>query len=173
MIERPVRDVKNLREIGIALHDPTEGSRDLIGGLLFGMGARKIYNLNTTREMNELPVSIDIAVVLTNVGSSDFAGEVARSVRRGQLNIGPGVPMIAYATQPTIGLLKVCLGEWGFDEFLAVPITARALYAKLQMSLRRPRPMIVERHYIGPNNSKALLALDEWIKVPHNESNSA
>ena len=163
MPDRPIRNIGQLRELGVGIHDPNDDLRALISGLLFGIGARKIFNLTTTRQMNEIPNNIQIALMLTNVGDSAEAGAVATSIRQGRLAIDPATPMIAYAVRPTIGLLKSSLAEWGFDEFLAVPISGRSLFAKLHLVLGRPRPLVITKSYIGPDNSKALDALDSWM----------
>ncbi len=164
MIERPVREFSKLHELMIALHDANNSTRNLIRGLLWGMGARHFIYINSKEELNDIPARADIAVLLSNVGGDISAGEIAATVRRGQVNLEPGIPMIAYAFYPTINHLKTALGEYGFDEFLAVPITVRSLHAKLFTSLCRPRPIIVEDNYVGPDNSKAITAMYDWLR---------
>lgn len=52
----------------------------------------------------------------------------------------------------------------GVNEYLAKPVSANAMYARLKSVIERPRPFIDARTYHGPDRRRKQIALPEGMK---------
>lgn len=168
MSERVRRSMAELSQLGILIYDPDVEMRGMVRGLLYGIGAREIFTLTSIDRLEEIPKSIKLSILLTNVGSSALPGQLAKSLRRGRLPMEQSLPLIAYAVRPTVALVRLSLLDWGFDEFLAFPISGHALLSKVRAVLTHPRPMVRTEDYAGPDNFRAVemferLAASHWL----------
>lgn len=100
--------------------------------------------------MADLPADVIITeFMMTPVDGLEFV----RLVRTGSDSPNPFVPIImltAYTERRNIMQAR----DAGITEFLAKPISARSLYARLHSAVFRPRPFIKVTQYFGPDRRR-------------------
>jgi len=149
-----------LNEIGrvkFVIYEPDTAVRSILRGILLTMGAQDIMTAATVERMRDMPRdSVDIVILRL---TADQNGEgLIRTIRKGDIAIRFEVAVIAYAAQPTIGVIRSALIA-GADEVLALPFTGRSVSAKVLAALGNPKPLVERGSYRGPDHREAVQAL--------------
>lgn len=74
-------------------------------------------------------------------------------IRAGETKATQALPIIAMTAAPTRQLVEQ-LRDHGVDEILALPLSAKALSARIQSVFEHPRDWIVSATYVGPDRRR-------------------
>ncbi len=164
---KPLRNVFPMRDLErawIVVIDPDAESRSIVRGILISIGARRVTAVGTIERLLE-PDSDDIGLMIIRMDRGGMGEDISRAVRRGDTLVDQTIPMMGYAATPTVEIVRRALLS-GLDEFLAVPFSGRALSAKLAAILERPKPLIKDAGYHGPDHTKFLKSLTYFMTRP-------
>ncbi len=160
MTERPRFERHEINCAKFLVFEPEATMRSLLRGILLSMGAREIVTVGSLELMRE--VSRDSIDILLLRLTPDRLGEgLVRSVRKGTIAIRQSVPVIAYASEPTVDLVRSILAA-GADEVIALPFTGRSVMGKVNAVLLNPKPMVQINGHMSPDHTGALQALYEF-----------
>ena len=158
-------------EIGIAMAPPSPGGYrferlsvmviddnphmlDLISEVLRGLSIRRVIRLTDAAEAFKHMMSDPVDLIVLNHVMDNLNGlEFARLVRSGEGSPDTFVPIImvtGYGDAATVRAAR----DAGVNEFLAKPISARGLYARILEVIDKPRPFIRCPDYFGPDRRR-------------------
>ena len=137
--------------ITVLVVDDNRFMRTLITGLLRAFNIERILEAEDGASgIKMLNASADIDLIITDLQMKPLDGiEFTRMVRTARDSRKPFVPILMI-TAHTESFQIVTARDTGVNEFLAKPISARALYARLVAVVTRPRPFIRSKTYVGP-----------------------
>ena len=134
--------------------DDNTHMRRIIRTLLNSFGAREVYEAEDgaagldsfTRNMPD--------IVLADWAMPIFDGlELTQMIRQPGANANPFVPIImltGHTEKPRVTAAR----DAGVTEFLAKPLSARALYERIINVVANPRPFIKTKTYFGPDRRR-------------------
>jgi two-component system chemotaxis response regulator CheY len=138
--------------------DDNAHMRRIIRTLLHGFGARDVY------EAEDGATGLDSFnhyvpdIVLTDWAMPIFDGlELAQMIRQPGANANPFVPIIML-TGHSEKKRVVSARDAGITEFMAKPISAKALYQRILNVVANPRPFIKTKNYFGPDRRRNVTA---------------
>jgi CheY-like chemotaxis protein len=128
--------------------------RAIIMTILGGVGIKNVRespdSLSAIRIMREHPV--DIALVDFQLSGMDGV-EFTRQVRRSPVSPDPFLPVIMITGHSERARVEEAR-DAGVTEFVAKPLTARALLARIEAVIFRPRPFIRCTTFFGPDRRR-------------------
>lgn len=134
--------------------DDNAHMRRIIRTLLHGFGAREVH------EAEDGAAGLDAFqhhipdVVLTDWAMPIFDGiELAKMIRQPGNTINPFVPIIMI-TSHTERERVFAARDAGITEFLAKPISSKALYQRIINVVANPRAFIKTKNYFGPDRRR-------------------
>ncbi|MBB4286797.1 response regulator [Roseospira goensis] len=143
-----------LERLNFLIVDDSGHMRTLVKTILGALGATQVQEARdgatALTEMRHFPA--DIVVCDRHMAPMDGLAFVRR-VRTGSDSPNPFVPIIML-TGETAMTSVVEARDAGVHEFLAKPISARSLYARIQAIIERPRPFVRTPTYFGPNRRR-------------------
>jgi CheY-like chemotaxis protein len=135
--------------------DDNAHMRRIIRTLLHGFGAREVY------EAEDGAVGLDAFthytpdIVLTDWAMPIFDGlELTQMIRQPNANANPFVPIIM-VTGHTEKDRVTAARDAGVTEFLAKPISAKALYQRILNVVVNPRRFVQTKDYFGPDRRRS------------------
>lgn len=143
--------VDRVGTLPVLLIDRSPDLRSVLRGILRSGGIRTILGVDRVEHIDELGEAPNVILVFVRLSDDGSGWTIAADLRAGRLAVPRDVRLIAYAAAPTVHTLRRALMA-GIDEFLALPVTARATHAKLSATLERPKRFIVSGPYTGPDN---------------------
>ncbi|MBP5855490.1 response regulator [Marivibrio halodurans] len=142
--------------LSILLIDDDMLMKRLIKDVLFGFGVRNIHHAANGHEaLHTLQASgWEIDIVIADLLMEPMDGlEFTRLVRRGDCGIDPFQPIIMLTGHSETDHVAAAR-DAGVTEFLAKPVTARAVYDRIVAIIERPRPFVRARGFIGPDRRR-------------------
>lgn len=143
-----------LQSLNILLVDDNQHMRAITSAILQSAGIRKIREvpdgaaaLEALREH-----AIDLAIVDFNMMPLDGV-EFTRMVRNSPDSANPYLPIIMM-TGHSEKHRVVEARDAGVTEFVVKPITAKAVFDRIQAVIVRPRPYIKSANYFGPDRRR-------------------
>ncbi len=140
----------NLDRLNVLVFDDDRNMRALIESILFALGVRNIREAHDVKQAFGDLQYFHADIVITDWHMEPLNGlDFVRMVRSGDDSPNPYVPIIMLTghTEPHL----VCEArDAGVNEFLAKPISAKALYSRLVSIIEYPRPFIRSKTYFGP-----------------------
>lgn len=139
-----------LDELNVMLVDASKFTRKLVRPLLYAMGFRKFTEASNGKEALEELRHKPADLIITGWEMSPVGGlEFIKTLRNAPKSPCPGVDVIIL-TGNTERKNVLAARDAGMTEFLAKPLTADKLYARVMSVLRYPRPFVEEGGYKGP-----------------------
>jgi CheY-like chemotaxis protein/HPt (histidine-containing phosphotransfer) domain-containing protein len=130
--------------------DDNAHMRRILRTLLHGFGARDVYEAEDGAAGLEAFTHYMPDIVLTDWAMPIFDGlELAQMIRQPGANANPYVPIIML-TGHSEKKRVVSARDAGITEFMAKPISAKALYQRILNVVANPRPFIKTKTYFGP-----------------------
>jgi len=134
--------------------DDNAHMRRILRTLLHGFGAREVYEAEDGAGGLEAFTHYAPDIVLVDWVMPIFDGlELTQMIRQPGANANPYVPIIMLTghseKQRVIGARDA-----GVTEFLAKPISAKALYERILNVVAKPRPFIKSKNYFGPDRRR-------------------
>ena len=87
---------------------------------------------------------------------TDWNPDFIRRVRDANSSANPYVPIIMLTGHAELALVTEAR-DMGVNEFLAKPVSAKALYARITAAVHHPRPFVRTRAYFGPDRRRQKL----------------
>jgi CheY-like chemotaxis protein len=141
--------------------------RRIIRALLYGFGAREVYEAEDGASGLEAFTTNLPDIVITDWVMPIIDGlELTQMIRQPEANTNPFVPIIML-TGHSEKRRVIAARDAGVTEFLAKPISSKALYQRILNVVANPRPFIRTETYFGPDrrrNSNASYAGPERRK---------
>ena len=136
------------------LVDDNAHMRRIIRTLLNGYGVREIYEAEDGAAGLDAFTNNNPDVLLIDWEMPIFSGiELAQMIRQPGANANPFVPIIML-TAHTEKECVTAARDAGITEFLAKPISSKALYQRIANVIANPRPFIKTKTYFGPDRRR-------------------
>ncbi len=134
--------------------DDNAHMRRILRTLLHGFGAREVYEAEDGAGGLEAFTHYSPDIVITDWAMPIFDGlELTQMIRQPGANTNPYVPIIML-TGHSEKKRVVTARDAGITEFVAKPISAKALYQRVLNVVANPRPFIKTRNYFGPDRRR-------------------
>lgn len=143
-----------LSALHILLVDDNQHMRAITSAILQSAGVRKIREMPdgaaALESLREHP--IDLAIVDFNMFPLDGV-EFTRLVRNSPDSANPYLPIIMMTGHSEKSRV-VEARDAGVTEFVVKPITAKAIFDRIQAVIMRPRPFVKTEGYFGPDRRR-------------------
>jgi two-component system chemotaxis response regulator CheY len=134
--------------------DDNTHMRRIIRTLLHGFGARDVFEAEDGATGLDAFTHNIPDIVLIDWAMPVFDGlELTKMIRQADSNANPFVPIIMI-TGHTEKNRVTAARDSGITEFLAKPISAKALYQRIVNVIAHPRPFIKTKTYFGPDRRR-------------------
>jgi two-component system, chemotaxis family, chemotaxis protein CheY len=144
----------DFNRLRILVIDDNQHMRRIMRTLLHSFGTRDVYEAEDGASGLEAFTHSLPDIVITDWMMPIFDGlEVTQMIRQPGANANPYVPIImltGYAEKRRVMMAR----DAGVTEFLAKPISAKALYQRIVTIVVNPRPFIKTRSYFGPDRRR-------------------
>jgi CheY-like chemotaxis protein len=136
--------------------DDNAHMRHIVRTILHGFGAREITEAEDGAAGLEAFTQNRPDIVITDWEMPIFTGlELTQMIRQPGANINPYVPIILLAAHTEIKRVMAAR-DAGITEFLAKPISAKALYLRIRNVIAHQRPFIKTASYFGPDRRRTV-----------------
>jgi len=134
--------------------DDNAHMRRILRTLLHGFGTREVYEAEDGAAGLEAFTHYMPDIVITDWAMPIFDGlELTQMIRQPGANSNPYVPIIML-TGHSEKKRVIASRDAGVTEFLAKPISAKALYQRILNIVANPRPFIRTKSYFGPDRRR-------------------
>ena len=134
--------------------DDNPHMRRILRTLLHSFGAREVYESEDGATALEMYTHYVPDIVITDWAMPIFDGlELTQMIRQPGANANPYVPIIML-TGHSEKKRVIAARDAGITEFLAKPISAKALYQRILNIVVNPRPFIKTKTYFGPDRRR-------------------
>ena len=144
----------NLERLNFLIVDDNKHMRALVQGILHALGVKNclgaIDGADAFKELRHFPA--DIIICDWNMQPLDGL-DFTRLVRTGKDSPNPFVPIIMLTGHTEMNRV-VEARDAGVHEFMAKPISAKGLYARIKAIIERPRPFVRAGMYFGPDRRR-------------------
>ncbi|MCG8443211.1 MAG: response regulator [Caulobacterales bacterium] len=146
--------MNQLEDVTVLVLDGHRHMRAIIRTLLRGFGARNLVECESIDEaIAALEVSaIDVALVDYYVGEQHGSNFV-RAVRKLDQNPHRFMPLISCSASTTMDVIRD-MTDAGVDEFLIKPLSARALWQRINIAMEDRRHFVRAPNYFGPDRRR-------------------
>jgi two-component system chemotaxis response regulator CheY len=138
--------------------DDNAHMRRILRTLLHGFGARDVYEAEDGATGLEAFTHFVPDILISDWAMPIFDGlELTQMIRQPGANSNPYVPIImmtGHSEKKRVTLAR----DAGVTEFLAKPISAKALYQRVLNIVANPRPFIKTKTYFGPDRRRNVMA---------------
>ena len=130
--------------------DDNAHMRRIVRTLLHGFGAREVYEAEDGASGLEAFTNFSPDIIIADWAMPIFDGlELTSMIRQPGANANPYIPIIML-TGHSEKRRVIEARDTGVTEFLAKPISAKALYQRVLNVVANPRPFIKTKNYFGP-----------------------
>jgi len=144
----------DLSELRVLVVDDNKNMRAIVGEALRALGVRKIHEAEDGADALKLLQTAAADIVICDWNMSPIDGiEFTRMLRNASDTKNPYVPVIML-TGHTEYSRVVEARDCGIHEFLAKPISPKALYRRIVSIIRNPRDFIKTRTFFGPDRRR-------------------
>ncbi len=144
----------HLENVSFLIVDPNAFMRSLIKNVLHVFGAEKFVQVNDGADAFKAMQSLVPDIIFTEWMMDPLDGlDFTRLVRTGKDSLNPFVPIImmtAYSEKQRV----VEARDAGITEFIAKPLSAKTLMARVTAVIEHPRPFIRSPGYFGPDRRR-------------------
>jgi len=144
-----------LQSLNILLVDDNAHMRSIVSAILQSAGMRRIREVSDGSQawtaLRNHPV--DLAIVDFNMFPLNGV-EFTRLVRNGADSPNPYLPIIMMTGHSERALVTEAR-DAGVTEFVVKPVTAKAIFGRLQAVIMRPRAFIETDDYFGPDRRRS------------------
>jgi two-component system chemotaxis response regulator CheY len=136
--------------------DDNAHMRRILRTLLHGFGAREVYEAEDGAAGLESFTHYTPDIVVTDWVMPIFDGlELTQMIRQQGANANPYVPIVMLTGHSEKKRI-ITARDAGVTEFLAKPISAKALYERVFNIVANPRPFIQTRTFFGPDRRRSV-----------------
>ncbi len=143
-----------LESVDFLIVDPNAFMRSLIKNVLHVFGAENFIEANDGADAFKAMQNLAPDIIITEWMMDPLDGlDFTRLVRTGKDSLNPFVPIImmtAYSEKQSV----VEARDTGITEFIAKPLSAKTLMARVTAVIEHPRPFIRSPRYFGPDRRR-------------------
>ncbi len=144
----------DLKELKIMVVDDYAPMRKLLYSLLRELGLKKLSQSSNGQEAIRNLKNVEPDLIITDALMEPMDGlEFTRKIRAGEAEIDPFIPIIMVSGQTEVKFI-VRVRDAGVNEFLAKPISARSICARISNVISSPRPYIRISNFFGPDRRR-------------------
>ena len=144
----------SLESVNFLIVDPNAFMRSLIKNVLHVFGAERFIEANDGADAFKAIQNLAPDIIITEWMMDPLDGlDFTRLVRTGKDSLNPFVPIImmtAYSEKQRV----VEARDAGITEFIAKPLSAKTLMARVTAVIEHPRPFIRSPRYFGPDRRR-------------------
>ena len=138
------------------LVDDNAFMREIVRTILHSFGARDVLEAEDGAAGLEIFSQNKVDIVITDWDMPIFSGiELTQMIRQPGSNSNPYAPIIMMTANPEMARVMAAR-DAGITEFLAKPISAKALYRRILNIVVNPRPFIKTGNYFGPDRRRTI-----------------
>jgi DNA-binding response OmpR family regulator len=144
----------NLERLNFLVVDDNKHMRALVKTILHAFGSKNVHDASdgadAFKELRVFPADIIICDwAMSPLDGMDFI----KLVRTGKDTPNPFVPIIMLTGHTEMHRVLEAR-DAGVNEFLAKPISAKSLFARIKNIIEQPRPFIRSKNYFGPDRRR-------------------
>lgn len=144
----------DFEKLRFVVADDNAHMRRIVRTLLRAFGSREIYEAEDGASALEAVENFLPDILITDIKMPIFDGiELTKMIRNPDGSKHPYLPIIvltAYSERKRVLLAR----DAGATEFLCKPVSANALYKRVQNVIENPRPFIRVSTYFGPDRRR-------------------
>ena len=144
----------DFEKLRFVVADDNAHMRRIVRTLLRAFGSREIYEAEDGASALEAVENYMPDILITDVKMPIFDGiELTQMIRNPEGSKHPYIPIIiltAYSERKRVLTAR----DAGATEFLCKPVSANALYKRIQNVIENPRPFIKVSTYFGPDRRR-------------------
>ncbi len=149
-----LRRLPESKVVNALVVDDNHHMRTILVTLLRAIGIKEILEATDGADALDAMRSRSFDIVLADINMQPIDGiEFTTLVRRGEDSACPTIPIIM-VTGHTERRRVEAARDAGVTEFVAKPVTAQALFERIQATALRPRPFIRSRQFFGPDRRR-------------------
>jgi two-component system chemotaxis response regulator CheY len=138
----------------VLIVEDNQHMRSLLRMLLNAVGIREIYEAGNGASGLEVLRERKCDLILADLAMTPMDGlELTRAIRTAERGINPFMPVIMISGHTEKYRVEAAR-DAGVTEFLAKPITAQSLYARIAEIVERPRAFVRGDSYTGPDRRR-------------------
>jgi len=138
----------------VLLVDDNQHMRILLNEILRAIGVRHVFEAVDGVEALAVMRQTSIDVVITDLSMGPVDGlHLVQLLRRAPESPNPYTPVIMITGHSTERRVQAAR-DVGVNEFLAKPVTARAVVDRLTQLIENPRPFVRSSDYFGPDRRR-------------------
>lgn len=143
-----------MSDLKILVVEDNQFMRTILNDALTAMGVGTIETANSGKSGLELLAKPGYDLVITDLEMENGTGiDLIQEVRRGRQVDDPLIPIIVLSANTTRDMITSAR-DAGTTEFLAKPVSAKALYARIKRIIELPRNFIRTDQYFGPDRRR-------------------
>ncbi len=144
-------DLTNLK---IMIVDDYAPMRRLLFSILRELGINSLTQANNGQHALEELNKAEPDLIITDALMEPMDGlEFTRQIRQGHGDVDPFLPIIMVSGQTELSFILTAR-DAGVTEFLAKPISATSVYARISGIIAKPRPFIRTGGFFGPDRRR-------------------
>lgn len=144
----------NLRDLSVLIVEDNFNFRFLLRNVLQAMGVGRIEEAHDGEAAFRLLSTIDCDLIITDWKMQPVDGiEFTKMLRTREDSPNRFIPVIMITGYSEADRVLEAR-DAGVNEFLAKPISAKALWARINSLIERPRPFIRAEEYFGPDRRR-------------------
>lgn len=154
----------SLDNVSVLVLDDNRHMRSLVQSILHALGVKDICEATDAPEAFKELQHFHADVIIADWHMEPLDGlDFVRLVRTAKDSPNPYVPIIMLTGHTEYS--RVCEArDAGVNEFLAKPISAKALYMRFASIIDNPRPFIRTKSYFGPDRRRQNMGSPRGIK---------
>lgn len=144
----------SLSDLKVLIVDDNQFMRTILLNALNAMQIGNIEIANSGRRAIDLMANNSYDLVITDLEMENGSGiDLIQSIRAGRNISDPLVPVIVLSANTTRSMI-MSARDAGTTEFLAKPVSAKALYRRITAIVEAPRNYIRTDTYFGPDRRR-------------------
>ena len=149
-----------LDRLTVLIVDDNQHMRTLIRTILESLGVNHILDARDGAHALEKMAQTQIDLVVLDWNMEPMDGlELTRHLRRASDSPDPFVPVIMLSGHTERSRVMQAR-DAGVTEFMAKPVSARSLYARIVSIIENPRPFVRTADYFGPDRRRQMLPFE-------------
>jgi two-component system, chemotaxis family, chemotaxis protein CheY len=137
-------------KLKLLVADDNQHMRKLISTIMKAFGTTSVYEAESGEAAWQSLKKIGIDIVIVDWQMAGMTGlDFVRKIRNAPDSPNPFLPVIMLTGYTHIDHVRLAR-DAGANEFLAKPVTVKALMAKITSVIENPRPFVRTKTYFGP-----------------------
>jgi len=140
--------------VKVLVVDDNQHMRTLVSTILQAFGVKGIYDCATAAEAWDLLGTHQCDLVFVDWVMDGMSGlEFTQRVRTAPDSPNPFVPIVMLTGHTSVERVRTAR-DAGVNEFLAKPVSAKAILTRLISVIEHPRPFVRTKMYFGPDRRR-------------------